>query len=206
MQPYSGTIKQATIVAFPSATNLRQQAEPKDLGVLKNESDIVVISNFLRQYYSDDLNVHEESVEGPIRFCGFEMRAFAKILGLQAAELNAPLPQSLWYGAEYRDIENAICPEGLKCTRSQAYIRLLSDCPEYQGHVPLGSSLIDAKITLLLLKKLNLFPRWKSEITLATSMLMGEAEAPRVKLTTSPLAKTGPGFALKPKKPKGTAP
>lgn len=44
-------------------------------------------------------------------FVGFDVRTFAKILGLKAIAMGKPLPPQLWYASDYRDVDTLIRPK-----------------------------------------------------------------------------------------------
>lgn len=104
--------------------------------------------------------------DGEVRLVGHDVRTFAKLLGLHAAELGLPVYQALWYQSDYRDIESAVCPD--KSTMAQALQRLL---PEYSQE-PFGVNAVsDAVRTAVFCARLGLFPYWDKELLKAAEQM-----------------------------------
>lgn len=198
--PYSGTIARAVIVALPTIAEMRTGDGIVD--IQKDFDNVVELARYLNQKYTTLYDFNGESVDGPLRIIAFDPRTFIKILALEAAEKGVPLPHELWYAADYRDIENAVCPEKTDATLAQALKRLIPD-EELIGFTPGFDPLKDASIATQLTLRLNLLPAWNKDLVGARQVLAGAAPVQRAPVTKPLLASaSGSTPAVDPTKPR----
>ena len=198
--PYSGTIARAVVVALPMLDQLRTGQAHTD--VQKDFYNVVELSRYINSVYGSLYDLNGEAISGPLRVIAFDPRTFLKIVALEAAEKGVPLPHEMWYAADYRDIESAVCPEKSDTTLHQALKRLMPD-EELQGFVPGHNPIRDAEIATYLTLRLNLLPAWNKELAGARQVLAGAAPvAHRPKMVTSPLESVPKPAGADPTKPK----
>lgn len=138
------------------------------------------IANILYQWFPNhfdpDTGHYFDEVD-PIRFIGFDVRNFVKLVGLECAEYgNSILPHALWYQADHRDMREAVLPtpEATGITLDVVIDRLRIPMPEEMVYEPGDDCHLDSMIAAECAARLNLFPFANKALTRIARALRAE--------------------------------
>lgn len=119
---------------------------------------------------------------GPVRLVGPDIRQFAKMWGIQSAILDTPLPHSLWYGSDYRDIIEAAAPtQECKTVPMRRVWSLWAKHDKRMARLPDnifdGASVDDdLAATMILAQSLGMFPLMHEQLDEAIAALLVHEE------------------------------
>jgi hypothetical protein len=118
-QPYTGALRRVCLIDPTHKVRNTLTSEGREPGNPTGSRPLAVaVRDWILKYnpdaWSDTMHGQRLSVP-PAAFVGFEPKTFLKMLGLECARLNKPLPPAMWYSnSDHRDLTNALMPSDFK--------------------------------------------------------------------------------------------
>ena len=143
-----------------------------------------VVADRFESHYSGYFQADGSFNGPPIRFLGFDIKQFVKLLGAECAEHGAYLPHEMWYGSDHRDMGNAVLPATeCKNVPLRAALTALKVKTVPTQYEPGDSVLGDLQLSAELAHKFNLFPEFDDHLVAAMSWKPGTKAKNRKKKT-----------------------
>lgn len=172
--PWAAQLREVCL--FDTATNKMHRFKRGAAG----EPDITTaLAEHVAQHHEHQFGADGAFRQHPVRVIGFNVRNFAKMWGLGAAEHGVRLPHELWYGAEHRDMLEALMPrsECKSLPLAAAFDRLpfTMYSPNWQSGL---NAVQDMKLAAEIALLLGLFPCFDAQLNQA---LLATTSRPRRK-------------------------
>lgn len=158
-KPYLGELDQVYMAVASELDTTKHVIYDRDeVGHLLGPS----IANSLQTWFGERFNKDTGEYTGdPIRFVGFGIREFMKMLALECAEYgDSILPHAVWYNTDYRDVRSMVLPSPECDHLTMDVVLERFNIPTPDGFVfePGDSAQLDAMVAAECIRKLNIFP------------------------------------------------